>query len=430
MLASVRIPDTYQFLDKCDFLFLSSDIDKGDSRDGLAYSKLLDSFSEYLSDKGYVCQHLSHGFTSFARQETWSNSASANQKFLWLFVRAKALVILSKVLRIPIHEAEPWINADIEKFYRELFELTQSKCVIAIGSTPPICRAARSRGIPIIELLHGIGYATVPWGWDKLPTCNLPSGILSLDDVSTRTFGLLSTQGIEVKQIPHPFFRLFFSEENRTKLPLEWQRKPTYLPDDKITVLFSLAWGYDGDHGIYSQFAGILENGLIPDAVLEAIERTRDSVFWLLRLHPVQLRKARYNHHRKFLEHLTDKYPNCEWYQSSILPLPLLLSHCNGHMTMSSMTAYDAAFMAVKSLMLCPTLQSGGASSTCFRDLIQAGFAELGSFDVDQILKWVTSIRRSSYGFATSHNSDTDLDPAIIEWMLTQVDKTELQVSR
>jgi len=416
------IPDTYQSLGKCDVLLCSHDVDLGETLNGLPYSKLIDSVCEDLTDKGWICKQFAHPFSVLTGKKAWGNPASANRKILELSIRQKiqktfplfSHLTPGKIKKLPI--------TSLDSFYCDLFDITQPKCIITIGSPASMCSVARLKGIPMIELLHGIGYATDPWGWDKEPPCNLPTGVLSLDDVSTKTFSNLKNKGVEVRQIPHPFFRRFLNVEARKKLPQEWQKKPSWLPVDRPVILVALSWGYDGDHSSYTQFAGILKNGLIPDEVIDAVEQTQDSVFWLFRRHPVQLKMSKYNHHRQFLDKLVKKYPNCEWYESSVLPLPLLLSYCSGHITMSSMTSYDAAFMGVKSLLLCPTLQLNGAGSCYFQDLIASGFAELGNFDTGNIVQWVTGVSRSDQAFTTSVNSDADWDSAI-EWMLGKVHK-------
>lgn len=422
LLSSSIIPDTYKSLGKCDVLLCSHDVNCGETLNGLPYSKLIDSVCEDLTDKGWICKQFAHPFSVLTGKKAWGTPASANRKFLELMIRQKIQKTLPLLSDLTSSKTKKLRATCLESFYRELLEITQPKCIITISSPASMCSVARSRGIPMIELLHGIGYASVPWGWDKEPPCNLPTGVLSLDDVSTKTFSDLKNKGVEVKQIPHPFFCRFLSAEARKKLPQEWQKKPYWLPVDKPVMLVSLSWGYDGDHGPHTQFAGILKNGLIPDEVIDAVEQTQDSIFWLFRRHPVQVRMSKYNHHRHFLDELVKKYPNCEWYESSLLPLPLLLSYCSGHITMSSMTAYDAAFMAVKSLLLCPTLRPNGSGSSYFRDLITSGFAELGDFDTGRIIQWVTSVSRSDQAFATSANSDADWDSAI-EWMLGKVHK-------
>ena len=35
-----------------------------------------------------------------------------------------------------------------------------------------------------LELLHSVGYSEMDWGWDEMPTINLPQGVLSLDEIS------------------------------------------------------------------------------------------------------------------------------------------------------------------------------------------------------------------------------------------------------
>ncbi|MDB9402169.1 hypothetical protein PN459_19640 [Microcystis aeruginosa CS-567/02-A1] len=420
--SSAKSPDTYQSLGKCDVLLCCHDVNRGDTLDGLPYSKLIDSVSEDLMDKGWVCRQFAHPFSVLTGNKAWGNPASGNRRFLLIVIYTKICKVFPFLSSINLSKNTKLPLSNPDTFYHELFDITQPSCVITIGSPDAMCRAARCRSIPVVELLHGIGYTPVPWGWDQKPACNLPTGILSLDDVSTKTFSALHSQGIEVKQIPHPFFRRFLNEESREKLPPEWLQKPTWLPAGKTIILVSLQWGYDGDHGSYTEFAGILNNGLIPDQVIDAVEQTRDTVFWLFRLHPVQLRQNKYNHHRRFLDKLIQNHPNCEWRESSMLPLPLILSYCAGHVTMGSMTAYEAAFMAVKSLLLCPTLKPNGSNSCWFPDLRELGFAELGDFDTGMIVKWVTTVSRCSHPFGTRANTDTDWNSAV-EWMLGRIYK-------
>lgn len=422
MVRSATIKDTYRSIGRCDVLLCCHDVNLGETLEGLSYSKLVDSVSEDLTSKGWVCRRFAEPWSVLTGSKAWGNPASANQRIFFLKIQGKICKFFPFLANSRKYKTK-YSNLDpIERFYHELFDITQPKCVITIGSPPEMCRVARARSIAVFELLHGIGYTPVPWGWDQQPACNLPTGILSLDDVSTKTFGTLHSQGIEVKQIPHPFFRRFLDPEARQKLPPQWQECPVWLPTDKIIILVSLAWGYDGDHGHHTQFAGILKNGLVPDQVIDAVGQTHDSVFWLLRLHPVQLRQNKYNHHRQFLDRLTKNHPNCEWRESSVLPLPLILSYCSGHLTMSSMTTYDAAFMGVKSLLLCPTLKG----SSVFSDLYDSGFATLGEFDTSSILKWVTTVKRCSHPFTNSNNSDQDWDSAV-QWMLGRVYKSESQ---
>jgi hypothetical protein len=266
--------------------------------------------------------------------------------------------------------------------------------------------------------LHGIGYTRIPWNWDKEEAERLPTGVLSLDDVSTQTFLKLNDKGVGVRQIPHPWLKRYLDAALTEQLPDEWRQIPLWLRSDRQNVMVSLVWGYDGEHGEYSEYAGILANGLMHEELVRAIELTRDSVFWLLRLHPVQLRMEKYNHHRVFLEELASRTGNCEWRQASTLPLPLLLTQCHGHITMSSMTTYEAAMLAVPSLLLCPTLQPGAINAALFENLRMSGYAELGELSADAIQQWSENVQRKVVPFQTTNKHDWE---SAVDWMLGRV---------
>ncbi len=418
------VHDSYTRMGTCDVLLCCHDVDRGETLHGRAYSKLIDSLAEYLAERGWICAQFAFPYSVLIGDKAWGNPTSANRR-LWFGANLLRLHHLGAKLGIRFSEKTvEFLECYQRRFYDELFDRTQCRCVITIGAPPAMCSIARKRELPVIELLHGIGYKPIPWNWDKEEAEFLPTGILSLDDISTKTFAELSDKGVTVRQIPHPWFRRFMEITLRDQLPEEWKQIPQWLPTNRRIIMVSLSWGYDNDHG---QLAGILANGLMHEDLVRAIELTQDSVFWLLRLHPVQLRLERYNHHRVFLEELTSQTRNCEWHQASTLPLPLLLSQCHGHITMSSMTTYEAAFLAVPSLLLCPTLRSGAMKASMFGDLRLSGYAELGEFDAQKIKVWAESSNRCITPFQASPKHDLD---SAVEWMLGSVSKHDLEDNR
>ncbi|WP_124681827.1 hypothetical protein [Candidatus Viridilinea mediisalina] len=407
---AILIPDTFKKLKRCDVLLCCHDANRGETLEGLAYSRLLDSVAEELMHKGLHCAQFAFHYNVLVGAKAWGRPVSVNRRrflngfILFLLRRFKHLRLLDFGKVVAYQEQHE------QHLYAQLLELTDCRCVVAINAAPALCQVARRKRIPVVELLHGIGYTPVPWGWGTAAADGLPTKILSLDDVSTKTFSTLKHKGIEVRQIPHPWFKRFVDPALRQQLPAEWRVLPSWMQTDRKIVMVTFQWGFSGE---IPYLKGILPNGLIHDELIRTIELT-PSVLWLLRLHPVQLRRTYYKNQHLFISKLTKKYTNCEWFQASTLPLPLLFHKCHGHITMTSMTVYEAAFLGVPSLLLSPTLQSGGIHENSFLDLRQTGYATLGTLNAEAIAAWVRQTQRCATAFQTQGGDDWD---ATVEWM-------------
>jgi hypothetical protein len=313
----------------------------------------------------------------------WGYAHSANRRFFRNFLWKKGCKALGR------HAAAERMDID---FYADLLARTGASSMVGIGLPKAAILAARRRGVKTVEVLHGYGYSSLPWGWDATPPDRLPDAVIAFDDLSARTFGALAAKGMEVFRIENFWYRMFRDARQRATLPDVWRQEPPWIPKDKKVILVSTSWGYDGDHGPYGFFAGILENGLFPRELLDAINLAGDDFYWLFRLHPVQLAGERSQRYSKILNDVCLHAPNSEWHKASRAPLPLVLQHCHAHISMISMTAYDAAFMGLKSLMLCPTLRPSGANELMFSDLKAQGYVQLGTFSAGEMVSWLKTV--------------------------------------
>ena len=94
------------------------------------------------------------------------------------------------------------------------------------------------------------------------------------------------------------------------------------------------------------------------------------------------------------MDDFVNKYPNTEWKESSFLPYPSIVRSCAGNISMSSMSCYDAAAFGVSSLMLCPTINSGGIYEDWFVDLEEEGYLQKSKANFDLIKSWVASVKK------------------------------------
>ena len=298
-------------------LLLCNDVDRGDVKNGLPYSKLIDSLHEEFQSKGYQCCQVAFPGSIFVKEKAWAYPTAFEEYFaIHDFIK----VIEKKMHRIARYafgiKWKPKFFFVTRSYFEKwlyIFQKICPKAIFVIGATSEMCLAARKLNIPIIEVLHGIGYYRIPWNWDLKSVNELPTHIFCLDVISHRNFSILSQKGIVLKTIPHPWYKRFNLSAKDSNLDSTWISKPDFIPKDKKIVLISLTWGYDGDHGAYPEFADIIPNGLLPEELIRVIEHTCDEVFYCIRRHPLQIMQAQYNRQIRFLEEFVDGHKNCEF---------------------------------------------------------------------------------------------------------------------
>ncbi|MFZ1569034.1 MAG: hypothetical protein WAT29_09470 [Thiolinea sp.] len=341
------------------------------------YQPLMDSIRDDLESSGLACLYLDTPFSLQNLKNAWGVSGTINRGYFlsWLY---DLIFFSGKKHRI--------------KFYANIITSTEAKFIFMFNAPKPLCIAAYNNRIPCIELLHGIGYIPpIPWGWEKRSSQELPTHILSLDEESTQTFSTLENKGTKVIQIEHPFVKRFLIEDLHKKLPQEWLE--LFNSKNRKIILISLQWGYSGDS---SKFTGILKNGILYEAFEDIIKQTKNNIFWGFRLHPVQLDSIRYKKHFNYIKELVEKHENTDWEWFTYKPLPTVLKNCDGHITMISMSAYEAAYMGVNTLALCPTLQRGEIHQDMFSDLEKSGYLKKALVNTEGIIKWTESVTKTS----------------------------------
>ncbi len=395
--------DQHKNLIKCDLLFICHDADRPLKLNGAAYAPLIDSVREDFEQRGFKCISVAHYGSKLTGSKAFGYSISLNRKYLYYLIIGK----LFTFLRLATFFQMP-------NFYNYLLKKTTPKVIIAIGTTAPLCKLARANGILVVELLHGTGYKFIPWGWDKREAKNLPNLILSLDETSSLSLSPLLRLDIKIFTIPNPFLKRFLPTKFDL-LPNEW--KVVFGNGYKKKILISLSWGYWGDHDEFTEFSDVLTNGLFYDELADLI-KSEQNIFWCFRLHPVQMALDKYRDLRKFLDDFVKANINCEWIQTSNLPLPVVATNCSGNITMASMSSYDVAAMGVPSLMLCPTIQQGGIHEDWFEDLVNEGYVTKHRVDRLFLKNWVQSTEKIEPRL--SNLKDEGGWENAVEWLLSE----------
>jgi hypothetical protein len=269
--------------------------------------------------------------------------------------------------------------------YDFIFKKSQARFAIGIGLHPSLCLSAKRHGVLPIEILHGIGYTFIPWGWDKLNINELPSKILVLDDISKETFKPLERKGVSIIKAPHPFYKKII--DPHYIIPSEWAYTERH---GSKNILVTLQWGYNGEQ---PELSGILKNGMFYEE-LELLIEKRSDFFWHFRLHPVQIKGTLSSYAISFMKNFSSKYKNVIWEKTSAVPLASVAAVCDAHITMNSMSCYDVAMLGLPSLVLCPVTRDDGIYKDYFADLVSDGYVIKEKININFIENWLDNIAK------------------------------------
>lgn len=382
-------------------LYSASDANRGyQGADGY-FSPIIDPIQEYYKRHSYKAVNLSYPLSYYHSNEVRGGAILLNR-------RAIVIILLELIERIAFGQsiaAKRKSNRRVLLLKNVLFTL-KPNLIFAFQATQELCMAAHELDIAVVEPMHGMNlspedkiFRNTIFGIDSKA---LPDAYLAYDDRTQATLSeLIGDRKIKVFRMPHPWH---VECQNTESLLFEGKQSSIlYSSTYPIKILVSLQWGYDGER---DSLSNIIPNGILHPSIEQAIIENPD-VLWLLRMHPVQVRARGYKAHRNYVRSLSEKYPNVEWQDATTLPLPAILANVQGHITMTSGTAGEAAIFGVPSLLLCPTLKPGGAHSGWFAELAEEGLVEFGELDPGYISNWIFRLKRDKY---KSHSKDWRLE--------------------
>lgn len=350
-------------------LFFFQDTSRSIKYNNKAFSPLADSLQIDLKKRRISCQTIALPWSKLVKSKAYGSPVSINRdRFFELAFKKCKLPSLFEIFY------------GFRNPYHKIISRTKPKFIISIGCPDDLCREARIASVRHAELLHGMGYNPIPWGWDEKSIDVLPQIILTFDKVSFKTFSLLESKKVKTFIIPHPFYKKYKYLKIKNTKPK--------------TILVSLTWGYAGDHGDQEMFKGILKNGLFPEKLINLIKKLKN-LRWKFRLHPVQKTFPKYKELIQRLDSILAPFPNCEWKKASEDPFPEVIKDCSGHLTMNSMSCYDAAYFGVTSLVFCPTVRVG-LYKNMFADLEKKGFVKKISFSDQYVQQWIATAKLKS----------------------------------
>lgn len=361
---------------KSDFIFISHDVNKGDLFNGKAFCKILDSVQLALLEQGFKVLCLTFPDCNLIGDKTWNYVLSIKREYIRSAIKN---MIKRKFLA----------NNKFENYFKLILDVVQPRAVVGMNLNDDIILAARELGIPTVEVLHGLGYVPpLQPEWRNKPVEKLPNFFVCLDQKSYETFTQLNDKSKQVL-CKHPYYNSNFEKRHLNEFSLIGLKIRDRTIGKKI-ILLGLTWGYAGDHGPFVEFKDVLPNGFYPEFIEDLIQNDK-SCFWLIRVHPIHLRKKeQYKNLFNKLDSLM-KYGNVDWEIASESPLSLLFQFVDVHLCMASMISYDAAIFGVPTLFMCPITFKDRLGNYPFKELIDRGYANVAlPNDTYYITDWIS----------------------------------------
>jgi len=377
------LEDTWKKLKPCDVLLVRSDLHCGYSYQGKAYSQLLDSFGDLCTELGLVTQSVAKPFSKHIGSRAHNSPVSYNRLgIIFALFRRFAWLTLGKI------KGENWNYEFQARFWARILEKTKPSIVVGIQPGISICRAGKTKSIPIYDYQHGVIAKEHPdYGKEfnlNRPAKDLPDGFLCWDQQSAKElFQWAPQKGIDIRVVGNQWFSRFFLKEPQDYLVQKIVLKEKIFNNNRPTILVSLQWGMN------KFYQNDWFNGFMVPALEEVILESSNNYNWLLRLHPVQIHGAENKKINYYLKQTFGHLSFVEWSVCSTLPLPAVLKQIDLHITDMSTIIVEASWMGLRSGILSTHIRPNGIFENYFSNEISNGVAEILPQNPEVIMDWI-----------------------------------------
>lgn len=362
---------------RCDVLTFASDPDRYLDVDGVMYSPLINSVEDSLSEKGVTSVSITRIASKYKGKLAYGRVYGPDGAFTraMIFKRIKGFFVKKGKY--------PFSNMEV-KVWSKIFDVIQPKVVIAILPSRELCKVCRDRGIWVADLQHGVISDEHYWYGESFrkndPIEWLPNAFLVWDKGSANVLERWTEpRKTSVKVLGNPWIHRFKCIDPNDKIVAYLNNKYAVSQYSKPSVLVSLSWGCTD-----------LDNGFMHPELEKLIKETAKVYSWYIRLHNTQVHGFASHEGRKFSAYFKSIFGDLpiDWQNCSKMPLPLLLSHIDMHVTWISSVCMEASYFGIPSLVLSPQMQKGGDLETYFDYLVDLGYVTKKSPTQENIRRW------------------------------------------
>lgn len=380
---------------ECSVLTFACDNDRSITISGKKYAPLINTVEDALEKRGLQC-------TSISRIASRVRGALSHGRVFSPdggFARAMILKRL-KGLFLPAG-AYPFSNLE-KHVWDRILDQCKPRAVVGILPSRELCVACKQRGIWVADMQHGVIAETHHWYGgayrSKEPAQWAPDAFLVWDEGSAEVLRAWAPNaGAAVEVIGNPWVDRFRKKDPGDAVYRELVERYPQVENGKPNILISLSW-----HAL------AIPNRFIHPALERFILETLDTYNWIVRLHPNQVQGFAANEADEFQTYLAATYPpgSLDWGLPTEMPLPLLLSRIDRHVTWNSSVCLEAASFGIRSLLMDPELLPGEKNGSYYSFLTDLGYTQKIRPEYDGVKAWFTDLDRAPLVPLAGHNGN------------------------
>lgn len=364
--------------------------------DNKKYPHHIGSIIRVLVDNNISFDVINAPDASFYGDKHYYNAKSYNSWFLLTRIISKLLFLIG------LNGISDWAKSF---YWLGLLKKMKVKIVIGIQPHPGLCIAARKLNIPVFDYQHGVidrGH----WWYDNKakiqPIAHLPTDFLCWDSVAHECLSAwVSKKGISVHIIGNLWIYRFLHPASNDPVISAFSKS-----DDlsRINILVTLQPNlhkyYYKDHDFW----------VMPESLRMIISERSSDYNWFIRLHPIQLLDENKYLVERYLNESFGANPNVDWVNCTQMPLPMLLSTIDMHITDMSTVVLDADYFNIPSALMSLHLNEGMSLEYLYKEQRIRGGATLVGHDYNNIKEWICNNSKKN----KSGNNSIEIDLSVI----------------
>lgn len=369
-------------LPEADVMTFACDNDRYIDFEDKKYSPLIDTITDDLASNSLKVVSISRIASMIKGSMAYGDVYSPDGAF------ARALILKRLKSLVFRNGKYPFSNAEAS-VWEKIIDKVKPKVVIGIMPSRELCAVCYRNNIPVYDIQHGVISKEHPWynpsSRSVEPIEWLPN-VLCWDTDAVNTILSWGRDSIKAVHTGNPWINRFIMDNGSdllvNKLKVKY-RLSDLFKSNKPKILISVSWGN----------YNIPDQEFISKELESFILNNADKYEFVMRLHPNMLSGFATDEGSRFFKYYERCYSklNIDWQQSTSMPLPLLLSNIDLHITWNSSVIIEAAIMGKPSLSLDNELLDGEVKAGYYTDQVESGLLCKARSDYSNIASWVES---------------------------------------